>query len=147
MWKTALKAEEVDKDDVQGTANTVVRHVTTTLARQAINLDDLAAYQATALSVKDRLIKRWNETTSYHTKRAPKRVYYLSIEWLMGRSLDNAVLNLDVRNTYETATQKLGFVSEAKADRSDCRTLRISSTRSVTPRLAMVVLAVSLRAT
>lgn len=111
MWKTALKAEEVDKEDVQGVANTVVRHVTTTLARQAINLDDLAAYQATALSVKDRLIKRWNETTSYHTKRAPKRVYYLSIEWLMGRSLDNAVLNLDVRNTYETATQKLGFVS------------------------------------
>lgn len=112
VWKTALKSEEVDKDDVQGVANTVVRHVTTTLARQASNIDELAAYQATALSVKDRLIKRWNETTSYHTKRAPKRVYYLSIEWLMGRSLDNAVLNLDVRNTYETATQKLGFVSE-----------------------------------
>lgn len=31
----------------------------------------------------------------------------------MGRSLDNAVLNLDIRNTYETATQKLGFVSLA----------------------------------
>jgi starch phosphorylase len=50
-------------------------------------------------------------TCSYHTAHAPKRVYYFSIEWLMGRSLDNAVLNLDMRNTYETATQKLGFVS------------------------------------
>ena len=47
----------------------------------------------------------------YHTARAPKRVYYLSIEWLLGRSLDNAVLNLGMRNTYEEASRKLGFVS------------------------------------
>ena len=38
-WKAALRAEEVDADDVQGVANTVVRHVTTTLARQAANMD------------------------------------------------------------------------------------------------------------
>jgi starch phosphorylase len=53
--------------------------------------------------------RRWNETTSHHTLRAPKRVVYLSLEFLMGRSLDNAVLNLGMRNTYETATRKLGF--------------------------------------
>ncbi|KAL7421344.1 Non-essential glycogen phosphorylase [Cryptotrichosporon argae] len=108
-WRTALEADKVKPNDVQGVANGVVRHVTNTLARQAINVDELAAYQATALSVRDQLIKRWNETTAYHTARAPKRVYYLSIEWLMGRSLDNAVLNLNMRNTYETATRKLGF--------------------------------------
>lgn len=49
---------------------------------------------------------------SYHTKRTPKRIYYLSIEWLIGRSLDNAVLNLGMRNTFEEATRKLGFVSD-----------------------------------
>ena len=61
---------------MQAVANTVVRHVTTTLARQAANLDtvsdgnfcsadsQLAAYQATALSVRDQLLKRWNETTT-----------------------------------------------------------------------------------
>lgn len=38
-WKTALKSEDVDPDDVQGVANSVVRHVTTTLARQAANMD------------------------------------------------------------------------------------------------------------
>jgi starch phosphorylase len=52
--------------------------------------------------------------TRYHTSRAPKRIYYLSIEWLIGRSLDNAVLNLGMRNTYEDATRKLGFVSDTK---------------------------------
>jgi starch phosphorylase len=110
-WKTALDANEVQPDDTQGVANNIVRHVTTSLARQAGNLDELAAYQATALSVRDQLIKRWNETTTYHTARAPKRIYYLSIEWLIGRALDNAVLNLGMKNTYEDATRKLGFVS------------------------------------
>ena len=80
-WKIALEKEKLDPDDVQGVANTVVRHVTTSLARQAFNLDDvssitharararqdadlqLAAYQATALSVRDQLLQRWNETT------------------------------------------------------------------------------------
>lgn len=41
-WKTALKSEEVNPDDVQGVANTVVRHVTTTLARQAANMDTVS---------------------------------------------------------------------------------------------------------
>lgn len=57
VWKTALDAEKVDRDDVQAVANTVVRHVTTTLARQAANIDELGAYQATALSVRDQLLK------------------------------------------------------------------------------------------
>lgn len=39
-----------------------------------------------------------------------QRVYYLSLEFLMGRTLDNAVLNLDVKPTFESALQKLGFV-------------------------------------
>lgn len=66
--------------------------------------------------MRDQLIKRWNETTTYHTARAPKRIYYLSIEWLIGRALDNAVLNLGMKNTYEDATRKLGFVSACDAE-------------------------------
>lgn len=42
-WKAALKAQDIDPDDAQEVANTVVKHVTTTLARQAINLDDVSA--------------------------------------------------------------------------------------------------------
>lgn len=56
-----------------------------------------------------------------------QRVYYLSLEFLMGRTLDNAVLNLGVRPTYETALQKLGFVchTENSSPLTD-RTLRTS---------------------
>ena len=53
---------------------------------------------------------------SYHTARSPKRIYYFSIEWLLGRSLDNAVLNLGMKNTYEDATRKLGFNFEDLID-------------------------------
>jgi starch phosphorylase len=44
------------------------------------------------------------------TRKAPKRAYYLSLEWLMGRTLDNALLNLGLKDKYRDATNKLGFV-------------------------------------
>ena len=107
-----------DKNSFQ---KSFVRHVTTTLARSIFNIDDFSAYQATALryvqissewsaqhfligmkiySVRDRLIKRWNETQQAHTLVDPKRIYYLSLEFLLGRSLDNALLNMGLKNTF-----------------------------------------------
>ena len=44
--------------DVPGISRTIVHHVQTSLARQAYNLDNLGAYQAAALSVRDNLIVR-----------------------------------------------------------------------------------------
>ena len=41
--------------------------------------------QATSLSVRDRLIESWNDTQQYFREQDPKRVYYLSMEFLMGR--------------------------------------------------------------
>lgn len=54
-------------------------------------LDNLGAYQAAALSVRDNMLVNWNETQLTYTRKAPKRAYYLSLEFLMGRTLDNAV--------------------------------------------------------
>ncbi|TYJ55309.1 hypothetical protein B9479_004032 [Cryptococcus floricola] len=108
-WRKSLADLKIDPDNTQDVATSIVRHINTSLGRQAYNVDEVAAYQATALSVKDQLLERWNNTAAYHTAKAPKRVYYLSIEWLVGRSLDNAVLNLGMRNTYEEADRKLGF--------------------------------------
>ena len=56
-WKTALKADEVDPNDVQGVANSVVRHVTTTRARQAGNLDTVGCSFQGRLTISSRLIK------------------------------------------------------------------------------------------
>ncbi|KAG8982977.1 Non-essential glycogen phosphorylase, partial [Tulasnella sp. 427] len=44
-----------------------------------------------------------------YTRKAPKRAYYLSLEFLMGRTLDNALLNLGLKENYQHAAKKLGF--------------------------------------
>lgn len=54
-WKTAIAAEKIEKDDVQGVANNVVRHVTTTLARQANNLDEVRSWVEDILTCSLRL--------------------------------------------------------------------------------------------
>lgn len=51
----------------------------------------------------------WNDTQIQYTRQAPKRAYYLSLEFLMGRTLDNALLNLGLKNQFNESTNKLGF--------------------------------------
>ena len=52
--------------------------------------------QATALAVRDRLVERWMKTTRAQYKQDVKRVYYLSMEFLIGRTFTNALLALDI---------------------------------------------------
>lgn len=76
----------------------VVRHVETTLARSMFNCDESAAYAATSLAFRDKLITEWNRTQQQQTFADTKRVYYLSLEFLMGRALDNAMLNVGMKD-------------------------------------------------
>jgi starch phosphorylase len=84
-----------DKDEFE---QEVVRHVETTLARSMFNCDESAAYSATSLAFRDRLILEWNRTQQRQTFADSKRVYYLSLEFLMGRALDNAMLNIGLKD-------------------------------------------------
>lgn len=61
------------------------------------------AYQATGFSLRDRLIEAWNDTQTYFKDQNPKRVYYLSMEFLMGRSLLNTLYNLNIKDQYEAS--------------------------------------------
>jgi starch phosphorylase len=61
-------------------------------------MDDFAAYQSVAHSIRDRLLERWNATQVYTQSQDPKRVYYLSLEFLLGRTLDNAMLSMGVKD-------------------------------------------------
>ena len=64
------------------------------------------------MSVRDRLIESWNDTQQYFREQDPKRVYYLSMEFLMGRSLTNSLFNLDLNGTYREALKQLGYEME-----------------------------------
>ncbi|KAI0817324.1 glycosyltransferase family 35 protein [Xylaria sp. FL0064] len=95
-----------NKDDFE---REVVRHVETTLARSIYNCDESAAYSAASLAFRDRLVKDWNKTQQRQTFADSKRVYYLSLEFLMGRAFDNAMLNLGAKNVAKEGLSELGF--------------------------------------
>lgn len=73
------------------------------------NCDETAAYSATALAFRDRLILEWNKTQQRQTTADAKRVYYLSLEFLMGRALDNAMLALEQKQLAKEGLAELGF--------------------------------------
>lgn len=109
LWKLMSNYLPADVDTIQ---KQLVNHVEYTLARTRYNFDNYAAYQATALSVRDRLIESWNDTQQYFTEQGVKRVYYLSMEFLMGRSLQNSLFNLELENSYVKALRDVGYMLE-----------------------------------
>lgn len=66
----------------------------------------MAAYEAASMSIRDNLVIDWNKTQQKFTTRDPKRVYYLSLEFLMGRALDNALINMKIEDPEDPAASK-----------------------------------------
>ena len=79
------------------------------IAKDKHTATDFDVYQGLAFAVRDRLMERWFKTQSTYYFQNTKRVYYLSLEFLMGRALLNNVLNLGVVDAYGLAMEQLGF--------------------------------------
>ena len=69
-------------------------------------------YQCMAFSIRDRLMERWNDTMNTYYEENVKRVYYLSLEYLMGRTLGNSLVNLGITGETEKALSELGYKLE-----------------------------------
>ncbi|XP_020272772.1 glycogen phosphorylase 1-like isoform X2 [Asparagus officinalis] len=104
------------KNDPVSLQKDILDHVEYTVARSRFSFDDFEAYQALSHSVRDRLIERWHDTHQYFKRKDPKRLYFLSLEFLMGRSLSNSVINLGIRDQYADALTQLGFEFEVLAE-------------------------------
>ena len=72
-------------------------------------LDDRQKFQAVAYAVKDVIIDEWIATHRVYDKKDVKTVYYLSMEFLMGRALGNIILNLSCRDEIKKAIKELGL--------------------------------------
>ncbi len=74
------------------------------------------AYEALSLAISDRLVERWKNTYNAYRNVNCKTAFYLSMEYLMGRSLSNAMLNLGVNDVVGEALYDLGLELEELID-------------------------------
>ncbi|GAB4254652.1 MAG: glycogen/starch/alpha-glucan phosphorylase [Methylomicrobium sp.] len=74
------------------------------------------AYEALSLVISDRLIERWKDTYNVYRDTDCRKAYYLSMEFLMGRALSNAMLNLGVTDAATQAMYELGLDIEELID-------------------------------
>lgn len=73
-------------------------------------------FNALAIAIRDRLIERWINTQQRYHKQNLKRVYYLSMEFLIGRLLGTNIFNLGLMDTIRKAAQDLGIDLEQVRD-------------------------------
>ena len=92
------------------------RHLGRTLGSIESEAELREHYEALALSVRDRLMERWKTTRIAQETGGSKRAYYLSLEFLMGRALGNAMLNLDIEDSVKSALYEYGLALEDVAN-------------------------------
>ncbi len=100
MFDTSLTPEEL-KDAVR-------RHLTFTLGKDEGHASLYDWRMALSFALRDRIVGPWFASTRKTYEARGKRVYYLSLEFLIGRILEDAAINLGLREAAETAMAELG---------------------------------------
>lgn len=85
------------------------RHLHYTLVKDRNVSTPRDYYFALANVVRDHLVGRWIRTQQYYYEKDPKRIYYLSLEFYMGRSLTNTMVNLGIQSACDEALYQLGL--------------------------------------
>ena len=87
----------------------VVDHLRYSFAKNSktASMDDI--YLAMSLAIRDRLIHRWMKTNKRYYQEDAKRVYYLSAEYLLGRSMRNNLMNMGLYDTADKLLKKNGL--------------------------------------
>uniref|UniRef100_A0A672Q6I4 Alpha-1,4 glucan phosphorylase n=1 Tax=Sinocyclocheilus grahami TaxID=75366 RepID=A0A672Q6I4_SINGR len=88
------------------------RHLHFTLVKDRNVSTKRDYYFALAHTVRDHLVGRWIRTQQSYYEKDPKRVYYLSLEFYMGRTLQNTMVNLALENACDEAMYQLGLDME-----------------------------------
>ncbi len=110
----------MSNDSVSAAEDSIRRHIKYSLGKPWRDLSPVDLFTAVALSLRDRMVDQFLETEERYRQKDPKRLYYLSIEYLIGQSLGSNLHNLRVRELYRQALQNLGAelkaVEESEAD-------------------------------
>ncbi len=85
-------------------------HLKYTLVDDKYSATKVDHFISLALSVRDHLVNKWLQTQQSYYENNVKRVYYLSMEFLIGRLLTNNLINLGIYDEYKMALEELGHV-------------------------------------
>ena len=94
--------KEVFIESVKSNLKTLYRQTLVDATKQQV-------FQAVSYAVKDTIIDNWMETQKVYEEEDPKMVYYMSMEFLMGRALGNNMINLTEYKEVKEALEELGF--------------------------------------
>lgn len=97
----------------------ICRHVRYSLAKQPECLADRDLFMAASLAVRDRLVDAMLQTEARYEQANAKRLYYLSMEFLIGRSLGNNLDNLEIREECSKAMLAMGADLEEVQESED----------------------------
>lgn len=92
--------------------NQFAEHLEYTFAKDARTVTPVDAYKALATSIRDRLIRKWLRTQQQYRERDVKKVYYFSLEFLIGRLLGNMLINTGVYMECYHMLHEIGYELE-----------------------------------
>ncbi len=87
----------------------VLYNVKTLYRKTLEEATDQQVFQAVAYAVKDAIVDHWLKTQEAYEEKDPKTVYYMSMEFLMGRALGNNMINLMAYKEFSEALEELGL--------------------------------------
>ncbi len=108
MSKAPLPDHDYEGRDVASITRGLAKRMTFTVGKDKYTATERDWFLAIAYVVRDRLIERWMKTMRSYYKQDAKRVYYLSLEFLIGRTLRNSLLNLDFLEEAKQALNEIG---------------------------------------
>ena len=94
---------------VQALKDSIAYKLMFTIGKDPVIADNHDWLNATLLAVRDRLVERWLRSTRAQFSQNIKQVYYLSMEFLQGRSLSNAMLSLGLYENTQKALEEMGL--------------------------------------
>ncbi len=98
----------IEREDVAALRDLVVAKLTLSVGRDPVVATDRDWFVATALATRDHVAERWMTSTRANYAGRAKRVYYLSLEFLLGRLLQDALTNLGIAGSMRAALAELG---------------------------------------
>jgi len=109
LKKLSPSTNHFQRTDAEALARSFINHLEFSLAKDEYSATQRDLFKSLALTVKDRLIERWIETQQSYYRHDAKRIYYLSMEFLIGRLLGDNLINLGLYENAGKAMQELGL--------------------------------------